>query len=148
MNPNEMMKILEDNAYIRTSGTPEELRCAEYIMNEVRKFGCEAHLEPFDVEMAEIQEAELTVDGVNYPCKGYLCAGSWDVEAPLYYLRRKLKRVHWDGRNATVTEFLSEGDSVAEYDNWTLTVHTADPLPLPACDVMPVVIGEKVISGQ
>ncbi len=87
MNPNELMKILEDNAYIRTSGTPEELRCAEYIMNEVRKFGCEAYLEPFDVEMAEIQEAELTVDGISYPCKGYFCAGSWDVEAPLYYLR-------------------------------------------------------------
>jgi len=87
LNARDMMKILEDNAYIRTSGTPEELRCAAYIRSKIREFGCEAQVEPFDVEMAEIQEAELTVDGVNYPCKGYLCAGSWDVEAPLYYLR-------------------------------------------------------------
>jgi len=88
MNANEMMKILEETAYVRTSGTPEELRCAEYIRSKVAEFACEAYLQPFDVPMAKIQEAELLVDGVSYPCKGYFCAGSWDVEAPLYYLRQ------------------------------------------------------------
>jgi len=88
MNAREMMKILEENAYVRTSGTPQELQCAEYIMGKVEEFGGKAYLQPFDVPMADIQEAELTVDGVSYPCKGYFCAGSWDVEAPLYYLRQ------------------------------------------------------------
>jgi Iap family predicted aminopeptidase len=37
--------------------------------------------------MATIQQAELTVDGETIPCKGYFCAGSATVEAPLYYLR-------------------------------------------------------------
>ena len=88
MNAKEMMQILEDNAYIRTSGTSEELRCAEYIRCKLEEMGMKAAIQPFDVPMAEIQTAELIVDGVSYPCTGYLCAGNWDVEAPLYYLRQ------------------------------------------------------------
>ena len=34
-----------------------------------------------------MEEAVLLVDGKEIPCKGYLCAGSGEVEAPLYYLR-------------------------------------------------------------
>ena len=37
--------------------------------------------------MATIKEARLMVDGKEIPCKGYFCAGSGEVEAPLYYLR-------------------------------------------------------------
>ena len=87
MNAKEMMKMLQDTAYVRTSGTSEELRCAEYIRDRISDLGLQADLQPFDVPMAEIQEAELMVDGMTIPCTGYLCAGDWDVEAPLYYLR-------------------------------------------------------------
>ena len=87
MNAKELMNILEDNAYIRTSGTEQELRCATYIQQKAAEFGCAAALQSFEVPMARIRAAELTVDGVSYPCTGYLCAGNWDVEAPLYYLR-------------------------------------------------------------
>ena len=87
MNAVELMQILEDNAYIRTSGTEEELRCARYIQNRISEFGLQAQLQPFDVAMARITCAELIVDGVSVPCTGYLCAGNYDVEAPLYYLR-------------------------------------------------------------
>ena len=45
-------------------------------------------LEPFEVDMATIKEAKLIVDGAEIPCKGYLCAGSGEVEAELYYLRQ------------------------------------------------------------
>ena len=48
--------------------------------------GLTAELEPFDVDMANIKKAVLTVDGKEITCKGYLCAGSGEVEAPLYYL--------------------------------------------------------------
>ena len=37
--------------------------------------------------MARIEQATFLADGVEVPCKGYLCAGSHDVEAPFYYLR-------------------------------------------------------------
>lgn len=87
MNAVELMQILEDNAYIRTSGTEEELRCARYIQNRISEFGLQAQLQPFGVPMARITCAELIVDGVSVPCTGYLCAGNYDVEAPLYYLR-------------------------------------------------------------
>ena len=87
MNANELMKILEDNAYVRTGGSEEELRCANYIRDYAARFGLEARLQPFSVDMAEITRAELTVDGETIRCTGYFCAGNWDVEAPLYYLR-------------------------------------------------------------
>ena len=87
MNAKELIQILEDTLYTRTSGTAEEVRCANYIRDKVSEFGCKAELRPFAVPMAEIQTAELTVDGISVPCTGYFCAGNWDVEAPLYYLR-------------------------------------------------------------
>ena len=52
-------KIIAETAYVRMGGTAEELKCA----------------------------ATLTVDGKEIPCKGYFCAGSGTVEAPIYYLR-------------------------------------------------------------
>ena len=87
MNAKELMKILEDNACVRISGTESELRCAKYIQNYVTRFGLEATLQPFDVPMYKILKAELIVDGISVPCTGYFGAGSWDLVAPLYYQR-------------------------------------------------------------
>lgn len=87
MNSANIMKIFEDTAYIRTGGSEEELRCARYLAEKCREMGLEARLEAFEVDMATIAEAALLVDGTAVPCKGYLCAGNGDVEAPLYYLR-------------------------------------------------------------
>lgn len=87
MTDKEIMAIFEETAYIRTGGSPEEKKCAEYIRSKIADFGCNAVLQPFPVPMAEIKHAELIVDGNSIPCKGYLCAGNWEVEAPLYYLR-------------------------------------------------------------
>lgn len=86
MQENEIARIFAETAYVRTGGSQSELRAAEYIQDECRKFGCEAVLEPFTVDMAQIHTAKLYADGVEIPCKGYLCAGSATVEAPLYYL--------------------------------------------------------------
>ena len=55
-------------------------------MAQCQSLGLEPRLEEFSVDMATMQEAGLTVDGKAVPCKGYLCAGSGTVEAPLYYL--------------------------------------------------------------
>ena len=87
MNPKEIMQIFADNAYVRTGGSQEELRCAEYIREKCAQMGLQAQIMPFPVDMATIQEATLTVDGQEVTCKGYLCAGSAEVEAPFYYLR-------------------------------------------------------------
>lgn len=86
MDSQKIMRIFSDTAYTRTGGSPEELRCAEYIARLCAPYG-EARIEPFPVQMADIQEAALWVDGTSVPCKGYRNAGSAEVEAPFYYLR-------------------------------------------------------------
>ena len=87
MNASQVMKIFEDTAYIRMGGGPAERKAAAYLQDCCAAMGLEARLEPFAVDMAEIQEAQVLLDGVAVPCKGYLCAGSGEVEAPFYYLR-------------------------------------------------------------
>ena len=78
----EMMHILKDMAHVRISGTKEEADCAIYLQECCKKMGFETRLEAFQVEMCDIHEAVLTVDGKEIPCKGYRCAGSGTVEAP------------------------------------------------------------------
>lgn len=87
MNAENIMKVFSDTAYIRVGGRPEEKKAAEYLRQQVVKFGLEAALEPFDVPLGDIEETMLLADGVSIPCKGYMCAGSSTVEAPFYYLR-------------------------------------------------------------
>ena len=87
MNPKEIMQIFEDTAYVRMGGRPEELRCAEYLQQCCADLGLEAKLEAFEVDLADMEAASLVVDGKEIPCKGYFCAGSGEVTAPLYYLR-------------------------------------------------------------
>ncbi len=89
MNNKTMKQIFKDTAYVRMGGSAEELRCAEYIRCQCAQMGLNASLEAFEVDMANIQKAGLWVDGIAVPCKGYLCAGSGEVEAPLYYLTGK-----------------------------------------------------------
>jgi len=86
MNLQTMKTIFENTAYIRTGGSSEELKCAEYIADCCKKFGGKAYLEEFEVEVSKIDKAVLIVDGKEITCKGYLCAGSGEVEAPLYYM--------------------------------------------------------------
>ena len=87
MDAKNVMKIFEDTAYVRMGGSEAELRCAKYLQSCCAQLGLEARIVPFEVDMAKIREASLLVDGLSIPCKGYLCAGSGNVEAPLYYLR-------------------------------------------------------------
>lgn len=86
MDTKDIMRIFEETAYVRTGGSPEEKKAAEYLLRECEKFGCMATMESFEVDMANIKTAKLFADGKEIPCKGYLCAGSAIVEAPLYYL--------------------------------------------------------------
>ena len=85
MTIDKINRILHETAYIRTGGSEQELACAKYLAGECEKLGMTAHLEAFDVPMAMIKTAKLIVDGKEIPCKGYLCAGNGDIEAPLYY---------------------------------------------------------------
>ena len=65
MNANEFMKIFQDTAYVRMGGSAEELRCAEYLKEQVAAMGMEATIEPFEVQMATIEEARQNLAAVN-----------------------------------------------------------------------------------
>ena len=87
MNKEQLMQIFADTAYVRTGGSEEEKRAALYLQKKLADMGMDATLEAFEVDMASIKKATLTVDGKEIACLGYLCAGNGEVEAPLYYLR-------------------------------------------------------------
>ncbi len=87
MKQTEIMKILADTAYVRTGGSEEELKTAQYLKEKCQERGLQAEIVPFPVDMATMQEAVFYADGVEIPCKGYMCAGSGEIEAPFYYLR-------------------------------------------------------------
>ena len=86
MDSKQIMDIFRDTAYVRTGGSRSELKCAEYLAGKCAALGLQARLEAFAVEMATIETARLLIDGEEITCKGYLCAGSGEVEAPFYYL--------------------------------------------------------------
>lgn len=86
MDSKRIMQILEETAYHRVSGTEEELKAANYLKDKCAELGLEAHIEAFDIEMADIKKAVLIADGKEIPCKGFRLAGNADLEAPLYYM--------------------------------------------------------------
>ena len=86
MDLQTIARIFDETAFVRTGGSPEELRCAQYLKEECAKLGLDARLEAFEVDWADMHKASLIVDGKEVPCKGYLLSGSGTVEAPLYYL--------------------------------------------------------------
>ena len=70
MDAKQIMKIFEDTAYVRMGGSQEELRTAKYLMTKLEDMGLKAAIEEFDVDMAEIEDAQLLVDGICVTCKG------------------------------------------------------------------------------
>ncbi len=71
----------------------------------------------------------------------------WDDETYRSVLLRKLKRWTWNGTNETVPSFLSEGETLQDNGDMTVTVHADDPLPIPACEWFPVPAGVKAMEG-
>ena len=87
MDAKQIMNIFTDTAYVRMGGSDAELKAAHYLQEQCKKLGAQAYIEEFPVQMAKISKAVLEVDGVAVTCKGYLNAGSAEIEAPFYYLR-------------------------------------------------------------
>ena len=85
MNAKKLKQIFKDTDFVHRSGTPEELRVAEYLKAECEKLGVPARIEGFRVAMAEIETAQVLADGKEIPCKGFFCCGSGTVEGELYY---------------------------------------------------------------
>lgn len=86
MNCKMINKIFKDTAYIRTGGTKEELRTAEYIKSLCAERGLNAKIEAFPITMYETKTASLVVDGKEIPCKAWNGSVSKSTKAEFYYL--------------------------------------------------------------
>ena len=73
-------------------GSDEEGRAAQYIKQVCADFGCDAEIEEFEVDMANVKRGELYIDGKAIPCHGYMCCGSGEVEGELYYMATDSKQ--------------------------------------------------------
>ena len=89
MEPGNITRLLKDTAYVRTGGSAEERRCAEYLKDRCAELGLDARIEDFEVDAFRLHSAELLADGRPIPCKGYYGCGCGEVTAPLYYLRNQ-----------------------------------------------------------
>lgn len=77
VNGEREFELLKKIGFIRTAGTPEELKAAEILKEEAESAGVKAWIEPFEVEDAEIDSAELEVlepYHKKYTVTAYKCA--------------------------------------------------------------------------
>lgn len=86
MTNKDLEQIFIDTDFVHWSGSKEELQVAQYLQKKCADMGVSAELEEFEVPVATIEEAHLYADGVEIPCKGFLCCGSGEVEGELYYM--------------------------------------------------------------
>ena len=89
MNSSKILEIFDQTAYVRTGGSAEELKTARYLLKQIEAMGGEGNLQSFEVQMGDIEEAELLAGGVSVACEGYRCAGNAEIVAPFYYLTGK-----------------------------------------------------------
>lgn len=72
---------------IRLSGSEEELRAFQYVKSELEQFGYETELSFSDAYISLPVAAQLSIDGVTYPCITHSMGVSvTGLEAPLMYV--------------------------------------------------------------
>ena len=75
MTTDQLKQIFLDTDYPHTSGTPEELKAAEYLKACCEALGVPAHLESFQVAMADMEACSVTADGEDISCKAFYGCG-------------------------------------------------------------------------
>ena len=87
------MQFLKDLEYIRTGGSKEELKAANYIKEHLEGLGLKPVIENFPVQASQITECALEVVEPykkQLNCKGFMCSGEASgLCADLYYYRGK-----------------------------------------------------------
>ncbi len=86
MTNGQLKQIFLDTDYPHTSGTAEELKTAEYLKERCEALGVQAHLESFQVAMAEMEACSVSADGEEIPCKAFTGCGTGEVAGELYYM--------------------------------------------------------------
>ena len=74
---------LNNLSYVRVTGSPEELKAAQYLKEQCEKNGVEAHLESYEIDMPKVTYASFTVlepEEKTYPCIGVSKSGDTGEE--------------------------------------------------------------------
>ena len=66
MDQKQLQQIFLDTDFVHWSGTPEELKVAEYLKAKCEELGVPAHLESFRVASADIESARVLADAGVY----------------------------------------------------------------------------------
>ena len=88
--------LLKEMAYVRVSGTEEEKRAAERLLEEVKRCGVEGHIEEFTVKAGRVGKATLKVTAPyvkEYEVTGYersLSTGEGGLDGEFYYAENLL----------------------------------------------------------
>lgn len=95
MNKNRAYNLLKKIGFTRVSGTEEELKAANILLDEIKATGNEGHLESFKVNAHTIHTAKFIVTKPvykEYEVNGYGHCGSTSkdgITAPFYYMECK-----------------------------------------------------------
>ncbi len=85
------MKFLEGINYIRTGGSKEELKAAEYIAENLKELGLKPVIENFKVQASKVKKVKLEVTKPYkevIECKAFACCGNAEnLTGELYYYR-------------------------------------------------------------
>lgn len=87
INSEYINNILSQTAYIRTSCSAQEQKCAEYIKKHCADMGLSAKFEPFNVKMYKDINTSFSVGGKPVFCTAWGGSGTGRVVAPLYNLQ-------------------------------------------------------------
>ena len=96
----------------------------------------------FSFAFAEGIQLDLLGESIGIPRQQ-----GWDDETYRSVLLRKLKLWTWDGTNESSFDYLSEGETLNDNGDGTVTVSSEDPLPIPENEWFPVPLGVKAIGG-
>ncbi len=118
MTQEQLKKVFEETDYVHFGGTNAEKKAAETLKAYCEELEVPARLEPFRVQMAQIEEAAVFADGESVPCRGFLCCGSGTAEGELYYMP-SLDRVSLAGARDKIVLLDTQGVRFFQYKDLT-----------------------------
>lgn len=95
-NKERAFELLNQISYVRVTGTKEEERCANQLLDYCKSYGVDCEIETFEIDMPNIEKASLEIKGVetfNVTCEGIGNSGVTSEEgisAPLCYVENVL----------------------------------------------------------
>lgn len=109
-----MYDFLNKISFTRTSGSEEELKCANIILEEIKKYNLPVELISFEVSKTDFKEVQLvSSNNIKYEVTGYKMGGETTKDgltAPFYYMESddEVSRLNAKGKIVLVNGYLKK----------------------------------------